>query len=342
MVLSCALWTFFVTLVPIIGGGIVLQIVQIVCGICTGATFVLANQFSKSWMGLSEQGRVWGLFFFCINAAILLGSFGAAWAASIGSWGLTTFVLFLLGVLTIFLLIFFYEDKPSTSKRVSNTEKGYINREKKIVLLGHVSQVFMPLSCYLRSSVFLTTSCAFFFWGLMLYFGASWFPTHESLNGGVSLIVINRVGLLVGTLMGGWYSDYRYVKSKDLQHSRANIIFLCYILGTFCCIVSIIFWSPIAAILLNIIGFFFFGCAHPLFFALVQSVTYTNLGVKVGIVNASYALGALVCPLIISLLGNYFGNANIGIMILVISGGLTAVILAIFQRPNYDLAKHLK
>lgn len=299
---TVGLWSICVGLTAATFNFASLYIARLFFGFAEGPIGTTSNKMINNWFPAKERATSIGIY----TAGMPLG--GAVAAPLVGliaiqfGWKVSFVVLMIIGLIFAGVWIKMTTDHPHQHPKVSKEELKEI-QEGQISASESKAEAKVSLWSIIKHPTILFTALSFFAYNYTNFFFLTWFPTyltdakHLSIK---SMSIVTVIPWLMGALglfVGGFLSDYIFVKTKKLMFSR-KIILLIGLIGAAVC-VGIVgkVETATAAVITMAIAVFFLYLTAMIYWAIIQdTVPSKNVGTAGGLIHTISNLSGIIAP----------------------------------------------
>ena len=280
---------------------IMLIVLRISIGACTGFSFVCCLKLVSNWFDSKYFGSMTGL-------TNIVGMFGAILAQETlakltvdFSWRTTMLALGIFGFILLLLIFFIVKNKPNSSKVLPNESKRGVQKS-----WNDIKHVFMIKDFWLVGIYAATINTAF------AAVGALWGVSYLVITYKISMVeaaIVSSllfIGGIAGSITVGWVSDR--LKLRKLP------MIICA-LGALLCMVLILYFSVINLIVVKILFFLlgFFASGNVLAYAYGHDIRPAgSAGISLGFVNMWLIGGSALSQPLVGWLIDEFKSYGIG------------------------------
>ncbi len=296
---------------------------RLLFGLGEAGGFPVSTRALSSWYPKEMRGSLQGILHACsrtggtVSPVIVVAI--VAWT---GSWRYAFFALGLVGLLWAIAFYIMYRNSPEDVSGVNRQELEYIRGASGATPADEPQQHAIPWRQILASSDVWLLTLTYFAYGYTFWIYITWLPTYltEARHlpfGALALAVtIPLAGGVPGDLAGGWFSDYLYKRTGDLNLARRTLIAGAFI-GTVVFIVPALFVGNVAAaIILLALAMFMLECAVSNCWAVSMDLGGRNFcGTVSGFMNTGFGIAGILSPLIFGILVDRTGSWTAGFIV---------------------------
>ncbi|SDM15374.1 MFS transporter [Bacillus sp. OK048] len=221
--------------------------VRFLLGLAEGAMWPSFMVLTIKWFPVNERAQISGLFLLAVPLSSVVLSPFAGWMIDMWDWKMMFFLQALPPIILAVLAIFLLTDDPAEDKRLSETEREFILKNRGIQT-NDVSTQKQPFVKSILSSRLWALGFIYLFWLTGLYAYGLWLPTVvKSINGGT----LTTVGLLsaLPPLLGS-ISMFINSRLSDRKMTRGKYVAWPLTLGGTALLVSYFIHDPVLSYLL--------------------------------------------------------------------------------------------
>ncbi len=316
----------------IAGGLLSLFLARLALGIGEGPAFPTATRALSSWMRPDQRGWAQGIThaFSRLGNAISPPLIAALIVAF--SWRVSFFVLGAASLVWSLLWWLYFRDDPRDHPQITNEEleglpPANVAAARKSIPWGPLFMRILPVT--------LTDFC----YGWILWLYLNWLPSfflHE-YNLKIKASALFAAGVffagVVGDTVGGLLSDRILKKTGDVGKARITVIVLGF-LGSFCCMLPIVFIHDLNMVALFLSGAFFFSelIVAPIW-ATPMDIAPEFSGAASGFMNFGFGMAGIISPVVFGYAIDLSGRWDvpfIGSLAMLLIGA----VLALRMRPG--------
>lgn len=286
---------------------------QLLCGLGQAGLFPCSMQTVSLWFPKTQRALASGFLGGFMQAGSFAASVLIAFLLRYWGWSPLFVALSTLGLIWALAFYLWFRDRPEEHGQVTRTELEEIRAGAELEPV--VPSRNMSASARFRvttwteivtSSSMILIASQQFFRAAGTVFYTTWFPRYLQETRGVSTehsgyySGLALVGLVVGSLAGGWISDVIYRQTGSLVFSRKGLS-IAGILGCALCLTLAFFVDdPLMATIIIAGGAFSSGIASPAAYAITMDLGGTNVSTVFSIMNMSGNLGAALSPKLVN------------------------------------------
>lgn len=329
--LFAVLWSLAALMFKVSPGLWLLVIAQLLMGIAQAGVFPASCSAIASWMPLSRRSISCAVLASGMQVGAILASFlTGSLLASLGWRNL--FVLYALpGFVWAGWFWWQYRNSPAADPQVNTAELAIIQQDSDQVLAKthepspaptrRTAQTSAPWLAMVRNQTLWllcgqqTARAA----GYMFF--ASWFPTFLQQTRGVS---INQSGMLqglvfagtlMGSLCGGWITDWIFKRTTNLRLSRSLVGFAALASCGGLILAAWFIEDVTLAVLLMAAGSVCAALAGPCAFSATIDVGGQHVPQVFGTMNMAGNIAAALCPVVVAAIFSWTGNWNLVLLL---------------------------
>ncbi|HKB40842.1 MAG TPA: MFS transporter [Gemmataceae bacterium] len=307
--LTGCVWNFSAQLVPgiVVNGFLLLLLVRFLFGAGEAGALPNAARVISQWFPPGRRGPAQAL----ISTSAQIGGATAPWVAAyfiqsqyVG-WRLSFAIFGSLGVVWAFFFVRWFRDDPAAHPGVSDVERRYISgdrppsssrgdgRDHRAIPWR---QVLRNRNIWLLGVV---NACSAFY-SYMLFL---WFPTYLKEGRGLDELTSGRLGSLpylfgaTGVLLGGYLGDWFTARTGSRRLALGGMGTVSLILAGALVASSVHADTPVVAVLLCSVGYFFSYIQLAAWWAAMGDVGGRHLGALFGLCNMIGLSGGAISQL---------------------------------------------
>jgi len=207
-------------------------IIRFMLGVGEAGAFPTATRGMQMWFPRNERGFVQGVSHSASRLGAAIGPPFAVWIMIHYGWRSVFYGIGVLSLLWCVLYAVAYRNMPEEDAKVSRQELALI---RGVDDRGEIKQVSVqkrprvPWSILLRHSNMWAVMCAYAAYIYSLWIFLSWLPSYLVEYRKFTLIKMGMFASLpllagvVGDTVGGWLTDWLFVKTGNLKFSRRSV-----------------------------------------------------------------------------------------------------------------------
>lgn len=298
------LWSGFTLLIAAFSTLYGLVIARFCYGLCQAGLIPNQAKVVKDWIPLESRGTVSGLIGMSMSIGSVVTIALTGWLLDFYSWRTIFRAYAMVGFVWAVAFYWFFRTKPEEHPWVSEAERIKIEPVSKYVPAKDKQDDLAPISWDWLWTVSLWALC-----GQLLFKAAGYnlfvtfFPAFLEYAYDVKkseagmLTAWPLVGVVIGSVMGGWLVDFVYRKTGSKYWSRSGVAIVSLGLTAILTLASA--WTSNAVQLTTVIGIgaLFSGFCIACPWAAIVDVSGKNSAVGMGIMNSVGCLaGVLISP----------------------------------------------
>jgi sugar phosphate permease len=295
---------------------------QLLCGLGQAGIFPCAVQTLAVWFPKTERAFASGLLGGFMQTGSVVASLLIAFLLRYSTWPTVFLALSTLGLVWAAVFYVWFRDRPEEHPQVTPAELEEIRAGWTMDVAEATSdnppvdrKPATPWGAILTSPVMLLIAGQQFFRAAGTVFYATWFPTYLQETRGVSTehsgyySGLALMGVVVGSLVGGWISDVIYRQTGSLAVSRKGISVAGAIGCGLCLLLAYFVDDPLIATVVIAAGSFSSGIASPTAYAITMDLGGKNVSTVFSLMNMSGNVGAALSPKLVNWLVKACGGA---------------------------------
>ncbi|MFC7395485.1 MFS transporter [Scopulibacillus cellulosilyticus] len=326
LTISVAWWSIATIATAFIRGVGSLFATRFFMGIGESSAFPSCAGVTARWFPDKERGKVSAIYDSGTKIGTAVAMPGVVWLLSRFGWQAPFIISGLLGLIWAVIWWLYYRD-PEKHKYANQAEVDYI-RDGQMKKEG-VDQT-QPIKWYqlLRYRNIWAMCIGFTAFTFVMYFFITWFPTYLVQEQGMSLLNMGFVAMIppltgfVAELIGGWLTDYLYMKGLSLSVARKINLVGGMLLATSIAFAAIVH-STVLAVVLFSLSYAGLEIAAAAIMALPGDVAPKNMtSIVFGLQNAVSNLGGALAPIVVGLI---IAKTHSFVLTLLFSGVITLI-----------------
>lgn len=282
---------------------------QLVCGLGQAGLFPCSMQTIALWFPKTQRALASGFLGGFMQGGSFIASVVIAFLLRSWSWSSLFVALSTLGVAWAVMFFVWFRDRPEEHSQVTSAELAEIriDRTKRVEPVAADLLAIEDLAPttwieILTSPPMILIAAQQFFRAAGSVFYTTWFPRYLQETRGVSTehsgyySGLALLGIVIGSLAGGWISDLIYRQTGSLAVSRKGLS-IAGIAGCAVCLVLAYFVAdPLIATTIIAAGSFCSGIASPTAYAITMDLGGKNVSTVFSVMNMSGNIGAALSP----------------------------------------------
>lgn len=325
-------WSLATILIGYVEGAISLIAVRVLLGIGEGAAFPTATRALASWLPKERRGFAQGITHAFARFGNAVASPIVAYLILLYTWRGSFIVVGLASLVWVLIWALFFRDEPRAHPMISKAEIDALPAATSLESRKRIPwrRLFLRIL-----PVTLTDFC----YGWILWLYSFWLPSFFSNQYHLKLTdsALFTAGVLfagvVGDTVGGLVSDFIVKRTGRSSYGRTGVIVVGF-LGSFACMVPILYVSDLTTIALCLSGAFFFAelIVAPIW-AVPMDIAPEYSGTASGFMNFGFGVAGMISPIVI---GKIIDVTHRWDYPFVVSLGflLLGALLALFMRPD--------
>lgn len=308
---------------------------RVMLGFGEGASLPAATRAMSDWISKDKRALVQGITHSSARLGNALTPILFSWMMLIISWRGAFFALGAISFAWAAAWWFYFRDNPADHPSITSQELAMVRPRAALAARGPV-----PWAKLIRRM--LPVSGVYFCYGWTLWLYLAWIPLfflhHYGLNLKNSAWFATGVFFagVVGDTLGGVVSDHLYMRTRDRNRARRNLVVAGFLLSL-AFMIPLFYVSDIrvAAGCLSAAFFFSEFTTGPMW-AIPMDIAPRFAGSASGLMNAGSALAAILSPIVFGAIVDKTGSWSlpfVGNVALLFFGA----ILAFWMKPNQEL-----
>ncbi|MES9756643.1 MFS transporter [Priestia megaterium] len=335
---SMGIWSFFIALTAGAWNFSSLLIARTLFGFGEGPISSTTSKTINNWFPIKERAGALGIAYAGMPlGSALAGPLVGLLALHMG-WRWSFVIISFIGIIWAIFWFKIARDTPREHESVSNEECLEIESGSISNLLSEQKDVKMRT--FLKHPTILFTALAFWTYNYILYFFLTWFPSYLTEAKGLSISEMSIVVMIpwvvgaLGQALGGFFSNYIYMKTGKLLFSRKAIIVPCLLITAICISLTGVVDTATSSVVLMTFAIFALYLTSSIYWAIIQdTVASNNLGGVSGFTHLLANTSGIVAPALTGFIVQFTGDYTSAF----IFAGILAIIgsgaVAIFVKP---------
>ncbi len=342
--IAAIIWSIACALLGFATGFWWLFIFRIVLGMAEGPSFPALTRVVADWLLPKERARALA---FALAAVPLSSVIGAPLISSLiiaFNWRVMFISVGSVGILWGVIWYLFFRDRIEQSRHVLPEEIQCIQYAEAALQRSSIKPSKATTWRFmLFNPSLLSNNVAFFAFGYLLFFALTWLPGyfeqmyHIKLKAIGLFLIIPWLTAALMLLLGGFLSDWLWLRYRNLRIARSHIIWISQMLSALCFVAVISTHSPALAVVGISLGLGFGLLPNAVFYAINTDLAKDRAGTSLGIMDCALALAGILAPYLTGMLSTMTGNFNMAIYLMCGLTFIGALGIIIFQKPDQVL-----
>lgn len=300
---------------------VILAVTRLGMGAAQAGIFPCSALVMADWMPRTRRAVASGALGSFMSVGGALGSILTGICLEYASWRWLFVIFALPGLVWAVWFYLWFRDRPSDHpavtpeelRRITGPDSSVVDREESIVSAEKLGRV-PPTPSDQRPTPWLALLCSPAMWcicGQQFFraagyiFFASWFATYLSESRNVSTReagILNSLplwGVVLGSLIGGWASDWVLTRTGSRRLGRQGVSVVSMLLCAACIAAAYPIHDVLPAVLLITAGSFLASFAGPCAYAITIDMGGKHVAPVFSTMNMCGNIGAMVFPLVV-------------------------------------------
>lgn len=343
---ACLFWSLAVGAIAFAGGFAMLYAARVLLGVAEGPNFPSLNRAVADWLSSRERAIALSNSLVAVPLALALGAPLVTQLILHLGWRGMFVALMLLGALWLPVWWRYFRDFPEHSPHVDQAELAHIRDGRPARALDaaerHAERRQMRgLWKFLFSNpTLLANNWAFFVFGYYLFFFMTWLPSYFQQVYHLDLKQVGLFNILPWFLAAlflwacGYLSDYLLRRTGSLRSARSHPIWISQLLSALC-ILPVIFSHGFGTALVFISLAVALGMsANSAYYAINVDVARERSGTALGVMDALFALAAVIAPTVTGWLVERTGSFSVPFWLMAALSLSSVLVVLLFHHPD--------
>jgi len=336
-------WSLATFLTGLPGGLIVLVTGRALCGAAQAGAFPCCVNSFKHWFPPLERSRASGMLTAAMSVGSVLATASAGPLLEHFDWRTMLLLASLPGLLWVAWFWYWFRDTPAQHSGTNLVERQLIGAGSTLdsATLDQASE--RQAWSTMASSPRMYLVCAqHFFRAAGTVFFLTWFPAYlqqargVSLKGSGWLASLPLVGIVIGSLLGGYLGDAILTRTGSRRLSRQGIALVSTLGCAACIAASALVAAALPAVLLISLGMLLAGTSSPIAYTITIDLGGRHVGKVFSVMNTAGNLGGAAIPPVVGMIIDQTGQWNY-VIALFVGIYLAAALCWVPLNPNGSL-----
>jgi MFS transporter, ACS family, D-galactonate transporter len=312
--------------------------IRALMGIGESPAFPTNTRVISDWLPTHERGFANGLFTTGIAVGAGLTTPLVAWVVENFGWRISFIITGSLGVIWVFLWLYYFKNRPSESRIANEAEVAYIEAGQTAPEKTEESKV--KWYQLLKQRNVWCILYGLFAQDYLLYLMLTWLPTYLVVEKHMTLIkagfnsILPWVAASAGALLGGYLSDRLVKRGWEPIKARKTIMTIGMLLSLFI-IPGAFVESASSAILLISLSMGGMMFANGSSWAIIADIAPKGTeGTLAGMQNFIGNIAGWIAPILTGFLADRLHNFVAALVIAGVIGGVAALIYGLFLKKD--------
>jgi sugar phosphate permease len=336
-------WSLATLFTGLPGGLLVLVSGRAICGAAQAGAFPCCVNSFKHWFPPLQRSRASGMLTAAMSVGSVLATASAGPFLELYDWRTLFIVAAIPGLLWAGWFWYWFRDTPAQHSGTNDAERHLIGIDATLVAATPDQASQRHAWATMASSPRMFLICAqHFFRAAGTVFFQTWFPVYLQQARGISLensgwlASLPLVGIVIGSLLGGYLGDFILTHTGSRRLSRQGIA-LVSTLGCATCIAASTFVAAaLPAVLLISLGMLLAGTSSPIAYTITIDLGGRHVGKVFSVMNTAGNLGGAAIPPVVGMIIDQTGQWNY-VIALFVGIYLAAALCWIPLNPNGSL-----
>lgn len=337
VLLSCTLlWAFSMVFTGFAVGFITAYLARFGLGLGEGPNFPAVARTVSHWLPPQSRAKAFSNALVAVPLSLAISAPIITLLASHFHWRTLFIVLGLLLLVWWPLCYCFFSDKPRQSRFVNQAEIAEIEsgqQAQPATLSSH------PWRYLLTHKTLMANNWGFFVYGYAMFFYLTWLPDFLEKTYHLNIKEVGLFAFLPWMLaalllwLGGYLSDYIFVKTQHLRYARSYPIMAAQLL-TLICLIPILIWHQLIITLIAISFAIAFNLSNnTIFYSINVDVAKERAASALGLMNSFFAMAGFLAPSITGALVQMTGDFNSAFILIALLTFSSIIVTGLFHRP---------
>jgi ACS family hexuronate transporter-like MFS transporter len=342
LLIAALVWSIAIGSTAFAVGSLSLLAARAGLGLAEGPNFSAISKAVADWLPATERATAMAGVIVAVPVALAIGGPLLTAILSVASWRVMFGILSLLVLLWIPFWLWLFRDDPATSPYVSDAEAKAIQGDDTGRTNRHRAFSARDIGLVLMNRTLAANTFAFFVFGYSLFFFMNWLPTYLETRYHLSIHSVGLFSFLPWSFAAvllfacGPFSDFLLRRTGSLRIARSYLLIISQLGAALAVIPVVLSDNSTVAILFISLAVGLNMSTNAVYFAAGVDVARRQAGTALGIMDAGLAIAAFVAPSLTGYVVSLTGQFGAAFWLLGALSLCSAIIVAVFHRPDTD------